>query len=97
MGLLERIADLRNQPLSQVIFNIQKWSDETERITFEIDDHPRCESGIWIVVNLYMKNGKRYIIDGSRLDVVKKRLIDHMDRNGIWDSRHEILQKPSVG
>lgn len=81
MSIIIRLKNLHLLPLSQLLVDMQRvWDIET---TTEISGHS-CESGMWVRVKLNHE-GKTTIIDGSRLDVVKKQIIEWVDQKQLRD------------
>lgn len=79
MSILKRIPEWEKHPLSTVLWDLQKgFSIESK---MEIASHS-CESGVWINVHLRYDN-RRFVVNGSRLDIVSRRLIEWIDRQGI--------------
>lgn len=80
MSIIDRIQNFEDQPLSQIIYNMIKWYNYD---SVEMHTHARAnvESGIWISLQIH-KELKTWYVDGQRLDIVKRRLIEFLDKQG---------------
>jgi hypothetical protein len=79
MGVLDDITDFERQPVSAIIYNLIKWFD-VDRIEMETSSRPNVESGVWIRLRITIKD-KTWYVDGQRLDIVKRRLIEWHNKN----------------
>lgn len=81
MGILDKIIDFESQPLSQIIFNMIKWF-EFDGVNAETWARNNVESGVWISLHI-RKGEKTWCVDGQRLDIVKRRLIEFLDKQKV--------------
>ena len=80
-SIIGRIMRWEEYALSVILHDMLKaFSIAT---TTEMYEHA-CESGMWIIVTFEYK-GRKYSVDGSRLDIVRKRLLKWIDENHIRD------------
>ena len=63
---------LEKRPLAEILVILVKYWD-FQKVWMEIENYD-CQSGIWIRVFLTYER-RDYIADGSRIDVVKPRLM----------------------
>ena len=79
MSIFEEIENFDKQPVSMIIYNLIKWY-MVDKIEMETYSRPEVESGVWIQLRITVKE-KSWYVEGQRLDIVKRRLIDWFERN----------------
>ncbi|MEM9929472.1 MAG: hypothetical protein AAF840_06620 [Bacteroidota bacterium] len=85
--MFERIKNWEHASLSQILYDL--LTCYRIACTMQINEYS-CESGAWIVIEISYQ-GQDYLIDGSRLDVVRRRLINWIDRQHIRDNVIKFL------
>ncbi len=89
MGMLDQIINFESQSLSSIVYNMVKWF-EFDGVNTETWRRDNVESGVWISVSI-RKGEKTWHVDGQRLDIVKRRLIEFLDKQKV---RPEPENKP---
>lgn len=79
MGQLDKILDFESQPVSAITYNLIKWFN-VDKIEMETSSRLNVESGVWIQLRITIKD-KTWYVDGQRLDIVKRRLIEWYNKN----------------
>lgn len=79
--MIDRVKNWDKLAPCVILYDLQKIYDIVSSMSFESGN---CESGVWITIKINYKE-KDYAIQGSRIDVVQKRLIDWIDNQGIRD------------
>lgn len=79
MGLIEKLYDFKSQSLQSIAFNLVKWFNFDE-VKINTRQRDNVESRVWITVELE-KDGKTTWIDGQRIDIVHRRLVEWLETN----------------
>ncbi|MGN6416155.1 MAG: hypothetical protein ACTHMC_01595 [Pseudobacter sp.] len=85
MSLIDSLHAFEFQSTHQLVYNMVKWFcfDEVEYTTRH---RPNVESTVWMQLTIE-KDGKKWVVEGQRLDIVKRRLIEFLDKQGIRGER----------
>lgn len=78
MNAFEKIKDFDSQPLSQISFNMVKWFN-FERVDISMYERLNVESMVWISIKI-VKGEKTWYVDGQRIDIVKRRLREFLNK-----------------
>lgn len=78
MGILDKIMDFEGQPLSQITYNMVKWFD-FDCVDISTSYRADVESRVWISIKIIKKESTWYV-DGQRIDIVKRRLIEFLNK-----------------
>lgn len=78
MNIFEKLQDFESQTLSQITYNMIKWFN-FEEIEHTTKFRPNVESGVWISLKI-VKGQTTWYVDGQRIDIVKKRLIEFLNK-----------------
>jgi len=92
MGLID-IEDFYNwekMSISNIIHLMVKWFD-IDHVEMWVSQRNNVESGVWWNIK-FEKDGQNYYADGQRMDIVRRRLIEQLDRLEI---RKDYLNKGS--
>lgn len=83
MSVIDNLTKFEEQPVSHVIYNMIKWFnfDQVEMNTCVRDE---VESRVWMTLKI-QKADKTWYVDGQRLDIVKRRLIEFLDNQKVRD------------
>lgn len=81
---IDDIEKFEDQSLQVIAWNMCKWF-LFDSVNINCEGRAAVESGIWITVKVEI-NGKTIHIDGQRIDIVKRRLIEWL-RKHIEQSR----------
>jgi hypothetical protein len=79
MSVFEEIENFEKQSVSMIIYNLIKWY-MVDRIEMETYSRPEVESSVWIQLRITVKE-KSWYVEGQRLDIVKRRLIEWFEKN----------------
>jgi len=75
----DKLYDFENQTMQAIFFNMIKWF-EFDSIDVECKRRPDVESTVWISITI-QKGEKTWYIDGQRNDIVKRRLVEWLNKN----------------
>lgn len=78
MSVFDKIKDFESQPLSQITFNMVKWFN-FDTVSTDISYRANVESTVWISIKI-VKGEKTWYVDGQRIDIVKRRLIEFLNK-----------------
>lgn len=75
----EKLYDFESQSMQGIIFNMIKWL-YFDSVDMECKSRSDVESRVWITIKI-QKDGNTWYVDGQRNDIVKKRLIEWLEKN----------------
>lgn len=74
MNVFEKLEDFESQSLGIIAFNMCKWF-MFDRVNVNYEPRNSVASRMWITVEMEI-DSKTYMVDGQRVDIVKRRLIE---------------------
>lgn len=81
MSKIDDLLKFEDQPVSQIIYSMVKWMGFDD-VEMNAVGKAAVESGVWVLIRI--KKGKKvWWIDGQRLDIVKRRLIEFLDKQKV--------------
>lgn len=86
MESLEKLEKWEEMSVSGLISTLTLWfgCDEFE---FTAESRPAVATRIWFTLKFNLPNGRGCYVDGSSLLILKRRLIEGLDRNQVSKSR----------
>lgn len=70
--------------ISNIISLMVKWFGITS-VRMEVFERANVESGVWWEIE-FEKDGQKHFANGQRMDVVRRRLIESLDRLNIREN-----------
>jgi hypothetical protein len=84
---IEDFYNWEKMSISNIISLMVKWFD-VESVKMEVNT-ANVESGVWWIIE-FEKGNKKYFVTGQRTDIVRRRLIEQLDR---LDIRKDYLNQ----
>jgi len=84
---IEDFYNWEKMSISNIISLMVKWFD-VESVKMEVNKS-NVESGVWWTIE-FEKGCKKYFVNGQRTDIVRRRLIEQLDR---LDIRKDYLNQ----